>query len=276
MKKYTFLIVVMLATLSVLAQNRQQIRPDWLLYKPVAGNSTYEYVVEHGVGLTESAAHEEAITRIHQYYTRRLGQGINSTDTGVVLQNETYNIPFRKVCEYTEKEKDGTYIVYVLCQVAVRGDVVPRFDEYTSCNSIREYKNYLQKKNITATVASVFVPGAGQMIKGHYGSGVATLLGEVSLISGAVTSYYIAQNQRDIMNSFDVSSSSYNTAYKNYKVCRTTYITCLSTAGALYVYNLIRTFTMKQKFHNRNLSFSPALIPIENSMSAGFSLTLKF
>lgn len=276
MKKFSFLVVALLATLSAWAQNRQQIRPDWLLYKPVAGNSTYEYVVEHGVGLTESAALEEAINRIHQYYTRRLGQGINSTDAGVVLQNETYNIPFRKVCEYTEKEKDGTYIVYVLCQVAVRGNVAPRFDEYTSCNSIREYKNYLQKKNITATVASAFVPGAGQMIKGHYGSGIATLSGEVLLIGGAVASYYVAQNQMGIMNSFDVSSSSYNTAYKNYKACRTTYITCLSTAGALYVYSLIRTFTMKQKYHNRNLSLSPAFIPIENNMSAGGALTLKF
>lgn len=276
MKKFTILAVAMLATLSVLSQNRQQIRPDWLLYKPVAGNSTYEYVIEHGVGLTESAALEEAITRIHQYYTRRLGQGINSTDTGVVLQNETYHIPFRKVCEYTEKEKDGTCVVYVLCQVAVRGDVAPQFDEYTSCNSIREYKKYLQKKNISATVASVFVPGAGQMIKGHYGSGIAILLGELALVSGAVSAYYLAQNQLAIMQDYNVTLDNFNAAKRKYGVCRTVNIACFSAAGALYVYNIIRTCTMKQRYNNRNLSLYPTLMPSENEIALGATLTLNF
>jgi hypothetical protein len=276
MKKIICLLFALLVALFVSAQNRQQIRPDWLLEKPVAGNSTYEYVVEHGIGLTESAALEEAINRIHQYYTRRLGQGINSTDTGVTLQKETYTIPFRKVCEYTEKQKDGTYYVYILCQVALRGDVSPLFEEYTQCNSIRKYTDYLRKKNITATVASVFIPGVGQMIKGHYGSGIATLLGEASLIGGAVTSYYLAQNQLDIMQGYGVSPSSYNTAQKNYNICRTVSITCVSSAGVLYVYNLIRTFTMKQKYHDRNISLSPVIMPVEKGVTSGVTLTLKF
>ena len=276
MKKIVIFVFVVMAALSAMAQNKQQIRPDWLLKKPEAGNSTYEYVVEHGMGLTEKDALDEAINRIHQYYTRRLGQKIESTQNGVELQNESYTIPFKKVCEYTEKEKDGTYIVYVLCQVALRGDIRPNFDEYLACNSIGEYRNFMHKKNVSAIVASVFVPGAGQMVKRHYGSGVVTLLGEVVLVGGAVGSYIYAKNQLDIMRNYEVGLNEFNTAKKTYGICRTVNIACLSAAGALYVYSLIRTGTMKYKFKNDNLSFTPALIPTERGLASGVYLTFKF
>lgn len=276
MKKIILIIFSMMVVLSVSAQKKQQVRPDWMLEKPVAGNATYEYVIEHGEGLTEKDALDEAINRIHQYYTRRLGQGIISTDTGVILQNGTYTIPFKKVCEYTENQKDGTYKVYVLCQVAVRGDITPQFEEFTACNSIREYKNYLHKKNVSAMVASVFIPGAGQMVKGHYGSGVFTLLGEMVFVGGAVTSYYLAKNELAVMRDYDVSLNRFNTAKKNYDIYRTVNIACISAAGVLYVYSLIRTGTMKQKFNDRKLTFSPEFIPTENGMASGVNLTLKF
>ena len=276
MKKIVIFVFVTLLAGATFAQNRQQIRPDWLLKKPEAGNPTYEYVVEHGMGLTEKDALDEAINRVHQYYTRRLGQKIESTQEGVTLQNETYTIPFKKVCEYTEKEKDGTFIVYVLCQVAVRGDMAPIFDEFYLCNSIGEYKNFMHKKNVSAMVASVFVPGVGQMVKRHYGSGVLTLLGEVVFVGGAVSSYFIAQNQLSIMNDYNVSIGDFNSAKKNYGICRITNLACLSAAGALYVYSLIRTGTMQYKMKNDHLSFIPALIPTEQGLASGVYLTVKF
>lgn len=276
MKKIVILVFVVMAALSAMAQNKQQIRPDWLLKKPEAGNSTYEYVVEHGMGLTEKDALDEAINRIHQYYTRRLGQKIESTQNGVELQNESYTIPFKKVCEYTEKEKDGTYIVYVLCQVALRGDIRPNFDEYLACNSIGEYRNFMHKKNVSAIVASVFVPGAGQMVKRHYGSGVLTLLGEVVFVGGAVGSYFYAQNQLDIIKDYNVTIEDFNNAKKTYNICRITNIACLSAAGALYVYNLIRTGTMKYKLKNDHLSVTPVVMPAGNGVASGVNLTFKF
>lgn len=276
MKKIVIFVFATLLAGATFAQNRQQIRPDWLLKKPEAGNTTYEYVVEHGMGLTEKDALDEAINRVHQYYTRRLGQSINSGQEGVTLQNETYTIPFKKVCEYTQKEKDGTFIVYVLCQVAVRGDMAPVFDEFYSCNSIGEYKNFMRKKNASAMVASLFVPGAGQMVKRHYGSGVLTLLGEVVFVGGAVGSYFYAQNQLDIIKDYNVTIEDFNNAKKTYNICRITNIACLSAAGALYVYSLIRTGTMKYKFKNDNLSFTPALIPTERGLASGVYLTFKF
>ena len=93
MKKILFVTVTLVLTMSLYGQ-RRQVRPDWLLEKPEAGNSTYEYVIEHGIGLTEAAALEEAVNRIHQNYTRRLGQGIISSQSGVTLQEETFTVPF--------------------------------------------------------------------------------------------------------------------------------------------------------------------------------------
>lgn len=276
MKKIVIFVFATLLAGAAFAQNRPQIRPDWLLKKPEAGNATYEYVIEHGVGLTEKDALDEAINRVHQYYTRRLGQSINSGQEGVTLQNETYSIPFKKVCEYTQKEKDGTFIVYVLCQVAVRGDMAPAFDEFYSCNSIGEYKNFMHKKNVSAIVASVFVPGAGQMVKRHYGSGVVTLLGEVVFVSGAVSSYFIAQNQLGIIKDYNVTIEDFNNAKRAYNICRITNIACLSAAGALYVYSLIRTGTMKYKLKSNHLSVTPVVMPAGNGVASGVNLTFKF
>lgn len=276
MKKIVIFVFATLLAWPALAQNRQQIRPDWMLEKPVAGNHTYEYVIEHGVGLTEKDALDEAINRVHQYYARRLGQSINMGQEGITQQNETYNIPFKKVCEYTEKQNDGTYYVYILCQVALRGDVIPNFEEYHLCNSVSKYKDFLHKKNVSAIVASVFVPGAGQMVKRHYGSGVFTLLGEMVFVGGAVGSYFYAQNYLATMRNYEVTLNDFNTAQKNYGICRKVHIGCISAAGALYVYNLIRAGTMKYKLNTRNIAFSPTILPTEEGVASGVCLTLKF
>lgn len=277
MRKIFIVALAIFAAVSALAQNkRQTIRPDWMLEKPQPGNSTYEYVIEHGEGLTEKDALDEAVNRVHQYYIRRLGQGINSGQEGVTLQNETYNIPFKKVCEYTEKQNDGTYLVFVLCQVALRGDITPTFEDYNTCNSISKYRNYMHKKNISAMVASVFIPGSGMMIKRHYGSGIVTMLGEMAFVGGTVTTYYLAQNQLAIMRSNDVTLNDFNKAKKNYDIYRKVNIACLSAAGVLYVYNLIRTGTMKQKVKLPGLSFAPVVMPMDNCLASGVNVTLKF
>lgn len=277
MKRIFIVALAILAAISASAQNkRQTIRPDWMLEKPQPGNSTYEYVIEHGEGLTEKDALDEAINRVHQYYTRRLGQGIKSGQDGVTLQNETYNIPFKKVCEHTEKQNDGTYLVFVLCQVALRGDITPIFEEYNMCNSISKYRNYMHKKNVSAMVASVFVPGSGMMVKRHYASGVCTLLGEMAFVGGAVSSYFLAKKELATMRNYDVTLSDFNKAKKNYGIYRKVNIACLSAAGVLYVYNLIRTGTMKQKVKLPGLSLVPAIMPMDDCLASGVNVTLKF
>ena len=266
-------MIAAFAALSVAAQ-RSQIRPDWLLEKPVAGNNTYEYVVEHGVGLTENAALEEAIHRIHQYYTRRLGQTIESTQDGVAVQRETYNIPFKKVCEYTEKQKDGTYCVHVLCQVAVRGDMSPRFEEYYQCNSINRYKSYIHKKNVSAIVASALVPGSGQMIKRHYGEGIATLVGEVALIGAGAGTYIAAKNKENIMNSYNIDYETYQSAQQSQKVLQGVSYTMFGLAVVVYGINLWLAYTMDVK--QKQYVFYPTINSNNNNYALGLGATIKF
>ena len=273
MKSKLMIMIAAFAALSVAAQ-RSQIRPDWLLEKPVAGNNTYEYVVEHGVGLTENAALEEAIHRIHQYYTRRLGQKIESTQDGVALQRETYNIPFKKVCEYTEKQKDGTYCVHVLCQVAVRGDMSPRFEEYYQCNSINKYKSYMHKKNVSAIVASALVPGSGQMIKRHYGEGIATLVGEVALIGAGAGTYIAAKNKENIMNSYNIDYETYQSAQQSQKVLQGVSYTMFGLAVVVYGINLWRAYTMDIK--QKQYVFYPTINSNNNNYALGLGATIKF
>ena len=125
-------------------------------------------------------------------------------------------------------------------------------------------------------VASVFIPGSGMMVKRHYGSGVVTMLGEMAFVGGTVTTYYLAQNQLAIMRSNDVTLNDFNKAKKNYDIYRKVNIACLSAAGVLYVYNLIRTGTMKQKVKLPGLSFAPTVMPMENCLASGVNVTLKF
>ena len=101
-------------------------------------------------------------------------------------------------------------------------------------------------------------------------------MGEVVLLGGAAGSYYLAQDQLAVMQDYNVTLDDYNAAKNNYDTYRYANIACLSAAGALYVYNLVRAYTMTPKYKNRNLTFTPALLPMEQGMASGVSLTLKF
>lgn len=114
--------------------------PDWVTNKPIPTNDTYIYVIESASGYTELSARNQAIAKLFQSTALRLGQPINSEEINRAVQSGTsfevisrnYNIPINKVCEYTEK-KDGTYHVYVLCQVAKAGNILVQFDDFNAC-----------------------------------------------------------------------------------------------------------------------------------------------
>lgn len=278
MRKTALLILTFGIAVVVFAQ-RPQIRPDWMLEKPAAGNGTYEYVIEHGVGLTETAALEEAIQHVHEYYIRRLGGGIISSQSGVTMQNETFSIPFKKVCEYTEKQSDGTYCVYVLCQVAMRGDIVPRFEDYRQCNSITKFKSYMHKKDVTAIVASVFLPGVGQMTKRHYGEGIGTLLGEGALIGGGVAMLTLSNKQKTIMDdaSGTLTYDDYQAAKSKYNTFRYTAYGLFGAAAVVYGVNLWRAWACRYRF--KEMAFYPTAIPMEREpmgLAFGVGMNINF
>lgn len=256
----------------------QDNRPGWLDNRPKASNSTYTYVVERGSGVRVADAVNNAILKVMRTTMMRIGAVVSWDEVNSALQKGDdwgtvamkYNIPINKVCEYVERKTEKGYVVAVLCQVATSGAVYPQFDEFTACTDTRTYSNGM------ALLKSAIIPGLGQMGKRHYGSGVFTLLGEVVFVGGAAGSYFMAQEELDKMRKHDVSFSAYTSAKKNYETYRIVNYACIGAAGVLYVYNLIRAYTMTPKYKERTLSFAPTFIPSNEGMTPGVNLTFNF
>lgn len=277
MKKRLLVFMFALCCLTVaMAQNDD--RPGWTHNTPKAGNNTYVYVVERGGGTTVNEAINNALLKVLRTTMMRIGavvswEEVNSSlqkgaDWGTVAMK--YNIPVNKVCEYVEQKTERGYRVAVLCQVAKSGAVYPEFDEFTACTDTKSYSDG------AALLKSVFIPGLGQMGKNHTTEGVITLLGEVVLVGGAVGTYYMAQQELTTMRDRDVSFEDYQTAKSNYETYRHANIACLSAAGILYVYNLIRAYTMTPKYKTRSLSFTPSIMPTDYGLASGINLTFNF
>lgn len=143
MKNFLFL-VISLAITSVALANRP---PGWIKHPPKAGNDTYIYMVQRGDGRSEDEAMIDALHRINRRVAYRLGLPFTSKNVSIYSPNniddsnepvEIYNIPINHVCDYTEYNK-GKWHVYLLCQVAVSGDIEPDFDEYRECGCNSAY-----------------------------------------------------------------------------------------------------------------------------------------
>ena len=132
------------------------------------------------------------------------------------------------------------------------------------------------KRDGKAFAASFFIPGLGQMLKGHHGHGWGCLIGEVGFAGGAVASYYYSQQQLKIMQDPNVSFADYQTAKKNYKTCRISHIVALSAVAAVHVINIFEAIFMdcRMKSKHHFLCHS-AIIPTEEGTAVGLGLTLN-
>lgn len=272
-KRFFFNLILTLIGLTSFSQEK----PGWIYNKPVPENNSYLYVVESAMGLTELEARNQAFARVFQSTAMRIGQPINSDEINRAVQNGTdfnvisaqYNIPINKVCEFTEKQPNG-YRVYILCQVARAGNTIVDFDyEFNGCHDVKQYKNS------TALLKSIFVPGLGQMGKHHTKEGVITLCGEAVLLGGGLATYYSAQNQLAIMKNANTSYTDYMSARSKYNTMRTANTICYAAAAAVYVFNLYRAYSLRP-IYNDSFAFDPVLMPTDNSMAMGVSLTYKF
>lgn len=269
----SFFIAAMLGACCVFAQQA----PQWVFKTPKAGNSTYRYVCEQGVYFSQQQAYNIALTRVFQSTANSIGQPFDSQKLEAALRNgsslevisRTYNIPINKVCEYSEKLPNGNYRVYLLCQVAKAGNITPQWEEFSRCYDGGENGNGV------AFFKSMFLPGLGQMGKGHLTEGVLTLVGEVVLVGGAVGIYYVAQDRLNVMKDPMVIYEDFITARQTYNTCQTTSYILWGTAGALYVFNLIRAVSARPHFRD-GLTFVPSFMPSEIGLNPGMSLTLDF
>lgn len=118
------------------------ITPSWIRHVPSADNDTYRFVVESAVAASEEAALNKAMGLVLQHAIMPLGLPFNSTQVEDAIKNgriesmvTEFKIPINKVCTYRMKNKGGGLRVYVLCQVAVAGNIQVRFTEFKHCGS---------------------------------------------------------------------------------------------------------------------------------------------
>ena len=272
MRRYLLSLISFLC-LAAFACQAQRV-PSWMNELPQADNDTYVYVRESGEGATINDALNQAMARVLQSTANRLGQPFDSQKVNAALQSGShyevialqYNIPINKVDQYDIRLKDGTYRVFVLCQVARAGNVQPVW-------GVVRPKG--ESSGWTALLKSAVVPGLGQMGKGYYGEGVTTLLGEAVLVGGGIGCYYLAQQQLQKMGDSQVAYADYTAARNSYNTYRTTSYIAWGAAGALYVYNLIRAATMQPK-RIQAVALQPTLVASPFTISPSVSLTFNF
>jgi len=272
MMKRTFFIIILLVA-NVAAWGAKRL-PPWMNELPKAGNSTIIYVRESGEGVSLTEAHNQALLRVMQSTANRIGRPFDIQSVDAALAGGTdyqtlsrqYNIPVNKVDQYDEQLKDETYRVWVLCQVAVSGNVQPQWEEM---------KREGEVNNWVSLAKSAVVPGLGQMGKGYQAEGWLTLGGEVLLVGTGVGCYFMAQHQLEIMRDASTQYTDWNTARNTYNTLRTVSYIAWGSAAVLYAFNLYRAFSMQPK-RTSGIAFAPSLMPTYDGLTPTVSLTFNF
>lgn len=137
-------------------------------------------------------------------------------------------------------------------------------------------KEYRKRTDTNALVASLFIPGLGQMLKYHTVEGGVTLACEVTLLGIGVGTYFGAKKQNNIMNSYGIDYNTYKSAADSKKALQGTSYAFFGLAVALYGVNLWRAYTLKPK--RRNLTFYPTIIPTNDNTNyaLGMGATINF
>ena len=300
MKKLFLLTLFGAFALTATAQmtRRPQFRPDWVFEAPRPGNATYLYVVEHGEGNTKREALNQAIGRIFQSTANRIGQTISTdeinkavqagTDYEVIARN--MKVPINKVCEFPIQDTlTNSWTMYVLCQVAKAGNIIPEFEATDECtkhtrfeNAMQMWKDQLKDKekaekravtrvNARALAASTFIPGAGQMMKKQGGAGAAFLLSELALFGGGTACYFLAREQSKKTNSYGISYSDYKSAVDKKNMYNIVMYSCFGAGVAVHIGNMIHAWCVKDKRKSAQLTFVPAIIPINDYSTPSFA-----
>ncbi|MCQ2375766.1 MAG: hypothetical protein MJ069_07705 [Salinivirgaceae bacterium] len=243
---------------------------------PKAANSTYRYEKESAIASTENEARTQAVARIFQTTGNSLGQPVNAAEINKAVQrgtdysviSSTFNIPINKVCEYSERLADGRYRVYVLCQVAVRGNISVVWAPFKDCNTAAEFNN------TTALVKSIFVPGLGQWGKRHFTEGVLTFVGELAFVGTGAACYVMSQDKLDTMKKHGVGYTDFTDARNSYNKLRNTSFVAWGAAATLYAFNLYRAYFSLPNYTD-GIALYPTVLP-DTKPAIGLGLTYKF
>lgn len=307
MKKCILITISLLAMVLCYAQSdpcskyEGRPMPDWIMgATPEPLNHTYYYKVFEGASEDREEARNMAIKKAFQQAMTFLSVGVSTEDIfaeidrggSINVISESFSIPIYFTCEFSKKTPDGQKWVYwMLCQIAVRGNIVPQFDtHFSDCNAHdiwdkqkedcqKERKIAQKSENTKALFASMFIPGAGQMMKKQGGKGAAFLISELVLFGGSTACYFLGQDQIKIMKS---TESSYDD-YKNAKKLKNTYDIAMyvgfGVGAAVHITNMVHAYVAKDK-RNQSLTFAPAIIPANEytrpTYAYGVGLQYKF
>ena len=279
MKKYILFTVLVWLNLAVFAQ-----LPDWTRNKPTPGNYTMDYEVGIGEGDTYAEAQNAAYIEIMKKLISRCRLSVSSSEImravyegkSFTTINKDYNLPpIREVCMHQILLKSGKIRVYLLYQVPFDGSITsPRYETFNDCEKIDHGRDN------KALVASTFIPGLGQMIKGQGGSGAAFLISELALFGGGTACYFLGQEQLKTMKSTGVTYDQYTQAKKMKNTYDIAMYTAFGIGAAVHIANMVHAWYVKDKHLSANITFVPAIIPINEysdpSYAYGAGVQIKF
>lgn len=271
MNKRILIIVLLLMGLGSFAQDK----PGWIYTKPKPENSTYLYDMELGMGKTSKEAENDAFAKVFRFAAMQVGQAFESNEINKALQNGTdynvisaqYNLPINKVCEYLERN-GGEWTVYILCQVAARGDITVLWSDFTQCDR--------QGVDNMAVLKSALVPGLGQFHKGQTGKGIGFLVGEAVSVGGIVAGQSMRHSYINKMNNTNNARLKKQYADKA-NMFTTVRNISIGVAAAVYVWNVLDAIISRGRDHSvRKNSTSWNLIPVVTDESVAFSVNYNF
>ena len=279
MKKTLFLFLLLCMAVPTLWA---QTRPDWIRKKPNPTNNTYFYDIGDARSSNATEALNRARAEVVNKTIQRLGLSVESSKVREALINGTpiesinsqYKIPVFEVCHWSEQAgvEGGivTYRAWVLCQVAVSGNVPPQFDlTFNKCSSDHEFSTGWD------ILSSSLVPGLGQMGKRHFTEGVLTLGGELLLAGGGAATYFIGKDKLELIESGSLNYDRFTSMQKQYESLRTANRIFWGTAIAVYVLNIYRAATIHPNYQ-QTVFFEPSFINTPSQTLPSFGITLNF
>ena len=279
---------------SIMAQTKRRPLPDWIFEKPKPSNRTFYYLIEKGVGETETEARNNAYTQAFMQVALKLGIPLNTEDiseaiasgSNIRMLSQRFTIPLNVVCYISRKnENESGWNYWLLCQVPEIGHADDaRFDDFNDCYKFSKYeerqakqaaieKEKVQKSNARAITASAFIPGVGQMMKGHVGAGVGFLGGEIALFGGGTVCYFMSQNQQKIIQSTGISYEQYQAAVNTKNICDISMYVCYGLGAALHITNMVHAYLVPdKKLQSAGLTLAPTIIPTNEFSSPVYAM----
>ena len=251
------MFVILLMNHACLAQKEA---PSWLNTGYVPLENSYIKVFCGGFAYTETQAKELStieIVKDRDMYTGGSYQWAN----GCIVEKESGRIVVKAniLDEYTEKQPQGGYKVYLLVQTATHPD-----------NALDNV--YVGDKYPFS--ARVFVPGMAQMYKGSTGKGAAFITGEVLFVGGIATTQLLCNYYTKKMPDASYDMGKYYE--KMARICQISQYACIGGAVALYLWNIIDGAFAKGRPYvsvdGKMLTFSPYV----SSNSTGIAFNLRF